>query len=256
MNIDRYKKDIQKLYLRGADLLNAMIISERPDEKKKFNKDELKEIPQFRDSYQPWYSESLICLQQLMPSRVDDFISYYKSQRMRKEINYEKYTISDYLQGLRITRGGEEVVSSAAALPKMKQQFHIVESLKSRFDSSLYDIKTLVQADLFDDELDTASELRKHKFLRAAGAVAGVVLESHLKTVCELHGISNPKGAMLGKLNESLKSNNTIDIPTWRFIQHLTDVRNLCDHKLENDPTFEQIGELIDGVRKIMKTVF
>jgi hypothetical protein len=61
---------------------------------------------------------------------------------------------------------------------------------------------------------------------------------------------------MLGKLNEMLKQSNAIDIPTWRFIQHLTDLRNLCDHKLSSDPTKIQIEELIAGVRKITKTVF
>jgi hypothetical protein len=61
---------------------------------------------------------------------------------------------------------------------------------------------------------------------------------------------------MLGKLNELLKQNNVIDVATWRFIQHLTDLRNLCDHKLTSDPTKVQIEELVSGVRKIIKTVF
>ena len=50
----------------------------------------------------------------------------------------------------------------------------------------------LVQADLFDNELDAAAELNDKGFRRAAGAVAGVVLEEHLETVCEQHNISTP----------------------------------------------------------------
>ena len=42
-------------------------------------------------------------------------------------------------------------------------------------------IRQLAQADLFDSELDAAKELAKNKFTRAAGAVAAVVLERHLK---------------------------------------------------------------------------
>ncbi len=116
--------------------------------------------------------------------------------------------------------------------------------------------RALVQADLFDNELDASEELNKKGFHRGAGALAGVVLEGHLRTTSEQHKITVPKGAMLGKLNELLKQNNVIDIATWRFIQHLTDLRNLCDHKLPTDPTRTQIEELIAGVRKITKTVF
>jgi hypothetical protein len=45
---------------------------------------------------------------------------------------------------------------------------------------SFNDIKVMVQAGLFDSDLDAAGELAKNKFTRAAGASAGVVLERHL----------------------------------------------------------------------------
>ena len=42
----------------------------------------------------------------------------------------------------------------------------------------------------------------------------------------------------------------------WRFIQHLADLRNLCDHDRESEPTNAQVDELISGINKIIKTVF
>ena len=62
--------------------------------------------------------------------------------------------------------------------------------MKARFESSLFDIQQLVTADLFNSELDAASELAKKKFLRAAGALAGVVLEKHLRQVCKSHSVT------------------------------------------------------------------
>ena len=47
-----------------------------------------------------------------------------------------------------------------------------------------------------------------------------------------------------------------IDTPTWRFIQRLADLRNLCDHKKSDEPATDDIEELIAGVRKTIKTVF
>jgi hypothetical protein len=49
---------------------------------------------------------------------------------------------------------------------------------------------------------------------------------------------------------------NAIDVPQWRFIQHLADIRNLCDHDRQAEPTLEQVTNLVAGVKKITKTLF
>ena len=77
------------------------------------------------------------------------------------------------------------------AIPKCQQQLNILKAVQARFESSLFDIKQLVQADLFDDELAAAKMLNKNKFVRAAGAIAGVVLEKHLDQVLKNHNLIN-----------------------------------------------------------------
>ncbi|MGD0839171.1 MAG: hypothetical protein ABSB49_21250 [Polyangia bacterium] len=112
-------------------------------------------------------------------------------------------------------------------------------------------------ADLFDSELDAAGELAKHKFLRAAGAVAGVVLEKHLVQVCGNHSIKiTKKNSGISDLNELLKASNVVDVPQWRFVQHLADIRNLCDHDKTAEPTAEQVDDLVKGVARVVKTIF
>jgi len=153
---------------------------------------------------------------------------------------------------------GTKVIADAkAAIPKFKQQLNIVKAVKRRLESSLFDIKQLVQADLFDSELDAAKELNKKGFARGAGAVAGVVLEGHLAQICEDHNIKiRKKNPTINDYNQLLKDNDVIEISTWRFIQHLVGLRNLCDHKKKKDPKKEDIEELIQGVEKITKKVF
>ena len=122
---------------------------------------------------------------------------------------------------------------------------------------SLFDIRQLVQADLFDSELDAAKELARNNFTRASGALAGVVLERHLKQVCDNHGIKvTKKTPAVSDLNNALKDGDVIDVPQWRFIQHLADIRNLCDHSKETDPTAAQVDDLVAGVMKITKTLY
>lgn len=52
------------------------------------------------------------------------------------------------------------------------------------------------------------------------------------------------------------KNNNVIAIKDWRFIQHLGDLRNLCDHDKKVEPKKEDVSDLISGVTKISKTIY
>lgn len=266
-NLEKYKKDLEKLITLGSLLESAMYCECVSDEKleqvkktlKKEDKKILDELPSFKNKYQSWYSESLVVLKFLLPDRVNDFVKLYEKPKGRKSVEYGNYVIEDYLQGLRVTKGysKETVVGPDGAIPQFRQQLNILKSAEQRFESSLFDIKHLVQADLFDSELEAAKELTKKGFVRGAGAIAGVVLEGHLTQVCENHKIKIAKKApSIGDLNDLLKKNDVIETSTWRFIQHLGDLRNKCDHKKRSEPTKQEIEELIDGVEKIIKTLF
>jgi hypothetical protein len=266
-NLDRYKNDLDKLISKGNDLHNAMQMECFHKEVKKQLKDQFGEkadqimsgMPSFKEQYQVWYSEAKVLIKQLLPGRLSDFIRYYEKPKGRKEVSFEAYRIEDYLQGLHMTRIStqETIVGPEAAIPHFRQQLAILNAVKVRFESSLFDIRQLVQADLFDSELEAAKELNKHKFARAAGALAGVVLERHLGHVCENHGVKiTKKNPGIADLNNALKETDTIDIVQWRFVQHLGDIRNLCDHDKKIEPTQEQVDELISGAMKILKTVF
>jgi hypothetical protein len=260
-NIDRFKADLSRLIERGDLLLAAMVIECYPKHKESLSKERLAEIPKFKNSYQAWYSEAQVCIAQLLPLRLADFTRVYAPDKSRKDISAINYTITDFLSGVRATRNRGsmmevEIAGPEAAIPVFTQQLEIVKACKQRFESSLFDIRALVQADLYDNELDAANGLNKTGFGRAGGAIAGVALEGHLQEVFHRHQLKLPAKAMLGGLLEELKKADVIDTPTWRFLQHLADLRNLCDHKMGREPTKDEISELIDGVQKAIKTIF
>ena len=265
LNVDRYKKDLDALIDSGQQLHNAIQHECSPQEFARLAKtslgDKAKEfiqaLPSFKDGYQPWYSEAKALVRQLLPERISDFTRYYEKPKSRKDITFENYTIEDYLQRLSVTRGLSTVVGPDAAIPRFHQQLSIVKSIRERFRSSLFDIRQLAQADLFDSELDAAKELARNRFTRAAGVLAGVVLERHLKEVCGNHGITvRKKDPQISDLNDVLKGANVIEIPQWRFIQHLGDLRNLCAHDKKSEPTTDQLEDLLAGVAKVTKTIF
>jgi len=267
-NLEKYKKDLESLIAKGEILYEGIQLECSPDRFQAAIEKRMKErikgapvspLPTFTQSYQPWYSEARALIKQLLPDRLADFVRHYEKPKPRKDITAESYRIEDYLQGITVTRGylNEKVVGLEAAIPHFREQLSILKAVSQRFESSLFDIRQLVQADLFDSELDAAVELAKNKFTRAAGALAGVVLEKHLTQICQNHGIKiTKKHPGIADLNEALKKADVIETPQWRFIQHLADIRNLCDHAKTNEPTSAQVDDLISGVQKIVKTLF
>lgn len=253
--LERYKGDLEKLIKKGDDLLLTMSIECDPtildkvdDKTKKMYKDK---FPSFSSSYQSWYSEALAIIKILLPDRVSDFIRYYEKPKNRKVLDYDNYSIEDYLIGLHSGR-----VSIDAGIDLFSQQLNILKVCEKRFESSLFDIKQLLQADVFDSELEVAKELNKKGFSRAAGAMCGVVLEGHFAQVFEKREIKTKKHPTINEYNELLKAEHIINIEVFRFIQYLGDLRNKCDHKKEEEPTKNEISELVQGVEKIIKTVF
>lgn len=262
-NIEKYKRDLERLIAKGRQLQLAMMYKCFPEEIKRVwgekTDDAIKKLPVFDEEFQAWYSESKVLVKQLLPDRLADFVRHYEKPKPRKDISAENYRIEDYLQGLHVTwgRDKEEVVGPSAAIPHFKQLRAILNAVSARFESSLFDIRQLVQADLFDSELAAAQELLSNGFVRASGAVAAVVLERHLSQVADNHNLTTrKKNPTISDFNDLLKQSEVLDIPSWRQIQRLGDIRNLCDHNKDREPTKDEAQELIAGAKKFTKILF
>lgn len=255
-NVKKFKEELKKLIEDGQLLLYSMgldlgVVDENTEKELKKMK-----LPSFKDEYEKWYSISMQVIKQVMPDRLDDFKRQYRDEK-RKNTDFLTYGVSDYMIGLQTTRGFEVLTVGKAAFPKFQQQLNILKSAQTRMESSLYDMTEILQADLFDDELESAKELNNKGFVRGAGAIAGVVIEKHLGHVCSKHGLkTRKKHPTINDYNQMLKDGDVIDTPSWRFIQHLGDLRNLCDHNKNREPGKDDVDELIAGVLKISKTIF
>jgi hypothetical protein len=271
LNIQRFKTDLEKLITESGQLELALLVKVHGAEevaealkkdaeeaaKKKFAA-HLKKIGSFNVDYEAWYSEDIALIRQLLPDRLTDFKEHFEVPKNRKDITFASYRIQDALKGLKVTRPPYDdlIVDHSAAIPHLQQQIAILMAARKRFESSLFEIRQLVQADLFDSEIESARHLLKNKFFRAAGAIAGVVLEKHLRQVCDDHGVKiAKKNPGINDLNQFLKDSGTIDVPQWRNITMLGDIRNLCDHNKQKEPTEQQVTDLIDGTDKVLKTI-
>jgi len=206
--------------------------------------------------YESWYTRALAVVSQVIPERVEDFRSAYRLDK-RKEINFETYTISDYLIGLVVKWAGTPTIDTDQAYTtKLLRQISILKAAADIAPSALRDIQTVLRAELIDDDIEAAKELQKAGHLRSAGVVCGVVLEAHLKSVAFRHKVSLKKtNPTISDWNDALKD-KAYDLPTWRLIQRLADIRNLCAHAKEREPTGDEVQDLILGSQKVVKEVF
>ncbi|MDR2599610.1 MAG: hypothetical protein LBC73_04985 [Oscillospiraceae bacterium] len=252
-NRETIKAEIIELCKTGDDLVESL---------KKYNKRETKEILLFVSAYEQWYSKALVVVKQLIPDRYNDFALLYRNDK-RKNIDLSNYTICDALQSLSNADayyidfdGASKTYTPINAVPKLTQQVNMIDACCKRLDSKLYDMNILLQSEIFDSEIETTRHLLKNNHLRAAGAICGVILEAHLSSVVKNHNLKiNKKAPSISDYNDILKD-KVYDTIQWRFIQKLGDIRNLCVHKKEREPTKDDIDELINGTDKIVKTVF
>ena len=174
-NLEKYKADLANLIKIGSKMqldLTYRHLVDTKDLDEKESKLAKKLNGTFEKEYQRFYTEAHAVIRQLIPARLDEFEKLYKGESRRKDIDQVTFHIQDWLNGVRagtnIHTGEKRFNDFAAVSMRFSTQLAILQAVESRFESSLYDIKQLVQADLFDSELGSAEELIKKGFLRGA----------------------------------------------------------------------------------------
>ena len=83
-----------------------------------------------------------------------------------------------------------------------------------------------------------------------------MILERHLQRAAVNHRVTLTKRSpTIADLNDPLRAGGVYDVPLWRRIQHLADIRNLCSHQKEREPTDDEVLDLITGVRSVVAQV-
>jgi hypothetical protein len=236
------KKELETLYDEGIELATV------------FQKDE---TTQFYYTYQSWYTKALKAVSSLAPDRYAEFRSYYEIDPKRKTLGYGTYVIQDFLKGVvpnKLTYRDFDTKDQTVRC--FFNQITILKSLDGRIDTVLSNIETELYAELQDSEIVIARQLAKVS-PRAAGALMGVVIEGHLQKVAATHGVMlAKKHPTIADLSDPLKAAGVLDTSSWRKIGFLADLRNLCSHKKEAEPTKEQVEELIQGAEWLTKNIF
>lgn len=204
--------------------------------------------------YNSLYTLSQKILKQILPERLSDFENLYKNKNRKDTITSSNFDISLGLRGEFGLLNKNNCIIRTRNL--IIEQISILSSVLDVIDNKIFNIKGEIEYNTFMHELEAASHLLKNNFVRAAGALAGVSLENHLKIVCQNHPeITVNQKDTLSVYNEKLKKAEIIEESIWRKILYLSDIRNKCDHSKKTEPRKDEVQELIDGTKKIISTV-
>ena len=185
--------------------------------------------------YQIWYSKAEALIKEYLYDRKDEFTREYDEilclLQLRK--NWDTVYVHSIIKEF---------------TDRFDTQKNLISSLPKVFEIQNIKLRKSISADLVESELDEAGLLLEHDFVRAAGAVAGVALERYLKTLCD---ISTPpveydnKKDTISLLATKLRNNGHLSETERKKIEYLGDIRNKCDHSKEEEPTKEEVKELI-----------
>lgn len=195
--------------------------------------------------YQQWYSTSLQLVDEYTPEWLNDFKLHYTRPNASYIIGVMEYLnlgVSTRFSGKEgaITEFVDELGAQVAILLSIP---HVVEAKETG-------LRKLITADVARTEIEQAEILLDNGFERAAGSIAGVALELHLKTLCDVNGVSYPPKPTIETLVQALYKDKKIDITELKQIQYLGSIRNKCSHP--EPVSAKEVQSLIDGVKKLV----
>ena len=140
-----------------------------------------------------------------------------------------------------------------AEKPSYSTNYQILVRLKAVFKAAEEDyiggycssVRSLVQAEVFDSELDQARSLLEAGYVSASAVIAGVVLETTLRQLCDDNGIARSK---LDKMNADLAKTGAYNLLRQKQITAWADIRNSAAHG--KDQNFNK-GDVADMIRNI-----
>jgi hypothetical protein len=142
----------------------------------------------------------------------------------------------------------EEPSSFSGNYENLKSLRAVFTAAREDFEGGyLVSVRNLVQAEIADSELDQARELHKSGYISAAAVVAGVVLETTLRTLCDSQGLSHGK---LDKMNADLAKAGQYNSLMQKRITALAAIRNSAAHGNAGDFTATDVSSMIADVER------
>lgn len=137
--------------------------------------------------------------------------------------------------------------------PNVSQAFGVLLAAKDDFESeSLFSLKKLVEAELFDEFLEQAEHLLDAGYFQPAAVVAGSVLEDGLRKLCHVHEVTLPDNPKLDWMNSELAKKGAYTKLVQKRITSLADLRNSAAHGKWSEFEKSDVESMVRDIRDFM----
>jgi hypothetical protein len=143
--------------------------------------------------------------------------------------------------------------SYGTGLDDLHKMMAVFSAAREDFDGGyLTSIRSLVQAELFDSELDQSKELLKSGYKVPAAVIAGTVLETALRELCDRN--NNIPHGKLDKMNADLARAGVYNANQLKRITAIAGIRNSAAHGKPDQFTDDDVEGMIEDVERFLAT--
>ncbi len=129
----------------------------------------------------------------------------------------------------------------------------IFQSAQNDFENGyMFNVRTVVKAELGDEILDQAKSLLQGNFKDIACVLAGITLELAIKDLCSRNGISANKKSKAEQLNTELRKADIYNESMKKQITAWLALRNNAAHGEWNEYNQAGVKSFIDGVERFL----
>ena len=198
-------------------------------------------VENLMEEYEVWYNQARTLISAYLPKREPDFVQAYTNLSSIFPFDNANYTkLECYNSKLR---------------RNLTIQQNLLKSIPPKLDAEELRVRKGISEAIATEEVYQAKKLLHDDLIRPAGVVAGVAIERHLLTKCEVseRDVEYEYEYGIKALANALYTADVISKTQHGQIEYLGKLRNKCAHADEDEPSLNEVERLITQTEDILQ---
>jgi hypothetical protein len=133
----------------------------------------------------------------------------------------------------------------------------VLKAAKDDYENNhIYNLKTLIEAEVFDDFLEQAEYLLSVGYYQPSTVIVGAVLEDSLRKLCIKNNIVLEDKPKMDKMNADLAKRGFYNKLVQKQITTFADLRNKAAHGKWDEFSIDDVKAFISWIRNFMSNYF
>jgi len=197
-------------------------------------------VENLMEEYELWYNQALTLISTYLPKREPDFVQAYTNLSSIihfDDCNYTKF--ERYNSRLR---------------RNLTTQQNLLKSIPPKLGTEELRVRKGISEEVATEEVHQAKKLLEDNLIRPAGVIAGVAIERHLLTVCEVseRDVEYEYDYGINALAEALYNADVISKTQHGQIEYLSKLRNKCAHADKEEPSQSEVERLVTQTEDLL----